>query len=133
MPNMCSQPQEEPVAEALSESLLRFVGGEGEIAQLRGGLGHFSHRCRNLLNGMKMSLYLVRRGPAGTLPPWWVDIEQSYMGIEELFEKLQRIYRPMPLTTVTSAMPSSSQAIWARVCDRLSRFCSCGIRSASAT
>ena len=38
-----------------------------------------------------------------------------------------------PLTSVTSAMPAPSQAICAMVSRADRRFCSCGIRSASAT
>jgi len=42
--------------------LLRLVQSDRQIQQLREELGGFSHRCRNLLNGMKMSLYFLRRG-----------------------------------------------------------------------
>lgn len=93
-------------AEGLSCTLLRFVNEEGEIEKLREGLGDFSHRCRNLLNGMKMGIYFVRRAGGANLPHWWGEIEQSYLGIERLFDTLQRIYRPMPLTTVRATFGS---------------------------
>ena len=41
--------------------------------------------------------------------------------------------RAKPLTSVTTTMPEISQAIWAMVSRAVRRFCSWGIRSASAT
>ena len=55
-----------------------------QIQQLRQELSGFSHRCRNLLNGMKMSLYFMRRGAEQPLPSWWDGLELNYRGIEEL-------------------------------------------------
>jgi hypothetical protein len=86
--------------------LLRFVQTEGQIQRLREGLSEFSHRCRNLLNGMKLSFYFIRKTDTGSLPVWWDDVEERYRGIERLFETLQRLYRPMPLTTVRTCFGS---------------------------
>ncbi|WP_165227184.1 HAMP domain-containing histidine kinase [Aquisphaera insulae] len=80
--------------------MTRLVQDERHVDQLRESLSGFSHRCRNLLNGMKMSLYFVRRAGADSLPSWWDDMEASYGGMEQLFEHLQAIYRPMPLSTI---------------------------------
>ena len=63
-------------------------------------LSGFTHRCRNLLNGMKMSLYFVRREANGPLPRPLTEVEQTYGSIEQLFDQLQQIYRPMTLTPV---------------------------------
>ena len=106
---MRSLPQERPAEEALCSSLLRIVQDNGKIEQLREELSGFSHRCRNLLNGMKMSLYLVRRGADRPLPEWWADVEQSYGGIEQLLDRLQVIYRPMTLTLVRAPFGSLVQ------------------------
>ncbi len=75
-----------------------------EIDELRRLLSGFSHRCRNSLNGMKMSLYLFRRGVQENLPTNWDDLERSYQRIESAFDHLQTIYRPMSLTMVRSPL-----------------------------
>jgi hypothetical protein len=86
--------------------LLPFVQEENQIELLRKELGEFSHRCRNMLNGMKMSFYFVRRSRPEVLPPWWNEVEERYREIERLFDTLQRIYRPMPLTVVRACFGS---------------------------
>jgi hypothetical protein len=103
---MNSQEQEAEADEGLSGSLFRIVQDERKIKQLRHELGNFSHRCRNVLSGMKMSLYLLRRQVPGSLPGWWENIEQNYRGIEQLLDELQSIYRPMPLTLVRAPFRS---------------------------
>jgi len=86
--------------------LLRFVQAEPQIEQLRHGLSEFNHRCRNLLNGMKMSLYFLRKAEERALPAWWMEVEESYRSIELLLDTLQRIYRPMPLTAIRASFGS---------------------------
>ena len=93
-------PQEGTAEEGLCCSLLRLVQNDQQIQQLREELGGFSHRCRNLLNGMKMSLYFMRRGAEQPLPQWWDALELNYRGIEELLDHLQAIYRPISLTLI---------------------------------
>ncbi len=97
---MLSSPQEGPAEEGLCSSLLRLVQNDHQVQQLRKELGAFSHRCRNLLHGMKMSFYFVRRGAVQPLPPWWDCLERNYEGIEQLLNQLQAIYRPIVLTPV---------------------------------
>jgi hypothetical protein len=89
-----------PAEESLVSSLLLFVRDDRHTEQLREVLSGFSHRCRNLLNGMKMSLYFVRRGAAEPLPPRWDEVETTYRAIEQLFDHLQTIYRPISLTLI---------------------------------
>ncbi len=100
----------------LCDSLLRLVQSDPQIQQLREELGGFSHRCRNLLNGMKMSLYFMRRGAEQQpLPQWWDGMERNYRGIEELLDQLQAIYRPISLTLVRSAfrcLVQDRQRLW---------------------
>ena len=102
--DLCSRDDDADVG--LSCSLLRIVQDERMLEQLRRELSSFSHRCRNLLSGMKMSLYLMRREAAGALPSWWEDIERNYRGIEQLLDELQSMYRPMPLTVVRAPFRS---------------------------
>src|SRR5262245_10990975 len=87
---------------ALSSLLLRFVRDEDETAQLRDLLSGFTHRCRNLLNGMKMSLYFVRKKANGRPPRALTEVEATYGSIEHLFDQLQRIYCPVNLTPMSA-------------------------------
>ncbi len=103
---MCPRPHDGTAEAGLSCALLQFVHAEHQIDQLRHGLSEFSHRCRNLLNGMKMGLYFLRKSEQRALPAWWVEVEEGYRSIELLFETLQRIYRPMPLTTIRASFGS---------------------------
>ena len=78
-------------------------------------LSGFSHRCRNSLNGIKMSLYLFRRGARGEVPTCWGEIERSYQQLESLFDNLQLIYRPMTVTAVRCSLGQvigDQQAKW---------------------
>ncbi len=95
-------PHEGTAEAGLCCSLLRLVQNDQQIEQLREELGGFSHRCRNLLNGMKMSLYFMRRAAEQPLPQWWDGLERNYRGIEELLDQLQAIYRPISLNLVHS-------------------------------
>jgi len=103
---MNPQAQDAETDEGLSCSLLRVVQDERKIEQLRKELSSFSHRCRNVLSGMKMSLYLIRRDVPCSLPAWWEEIERNYRGLEHLLDELQSIYRPMPLTLVRAPFRS---------------------------
>jgi hypothetical protein len=76
---------------------LRFVD-DGQLGPLRHALSDFNHRCRNLLNGMKMSFYLAKRSSPGPLSERWGELDQTYCAVEQLFERLSSIYRTMPLT-----------------------------------
>jgi len=90
----------------LGPLLLPFVQDEEDTAELRERLSGFTHRCRNLLNGMKMSLYFVRREANGPLPRPLTEVEHTYGSIEHLFDQLQQIYRPMTLTPVCAEFGS---------------------------
>src|SRR4051812_42375409 len=103
---MCPLPRESSVEQGLSGSLFRIVQDERQTEQLRQGLSAFSHRCRNLLSGMKMSLHFVRRGSDRPLSARWTEVEQTYATIEQLFDRLQSIYRPMKLTLVRACFAS---------------------------
>ena len=108
-------PHEGTAEGGLCCSLLRLVQSDRQIQQLREELGGFSHRCRNLLNGMKMSLYFMRRGAEQPLPQWWNGLELNYRGIEELLDQLQAIYRPISLTLVRGAfrcLVQDRQRLW---------------------
>ena len=112
---MLPVPHEGTAEGGLCCSLLRLVQSDQQIQQLRQELGGFTHRCRNLLNGMKMSFYFVRRGAEQPLPKWWDGVERNYQGIEELFDQLQTIYRPINLSLVRSkfrCLLQDRQRVW---------------------
>jgi hypothetical protein len=88
----------------LSLSLLPWIEQPEHLEQLRALLGHFTHRCRNSLQGIKMGLYLCKRANGGTLPESWAKLEANYADIEQLFDRLQAIYRPLRATMVRSAL-----------------------------
>ena len=67
-------------------------------------LSSFNHRCRNSLNGIKMSLYLFKREVGGPMPGSLGELERSYQQLEVLFDRLQVIYRPLSLTLVRSPL-----------------------------
>jgi hypothetical protein len=84
--------------------LLRLVQDDRQIQHLREQLGGFSHRCRNLLNGLKMSFYFLQRGVDQPLPEYWSALELDYRRIEALFDQLQAIYRPVSLTVIRGTL-----------------------------
>lgn len=51
-----------------------------------------------------MSLYLFRRESRGAAPACWEEIEAVYDQVEELFDHLQTIYRPMTISPVRSTL-----------------------------
>ena len=73
-----------------------------EICHLRQMLGSFNHRCRNSLNGIKMGLYLFKREAEGPIPTCWVELARIYGEIEQSFDRLQLIYRQLPVNMVRS-------------------------------
>jgi hypothetical protein len=99
---MSPRPHDGPAEEGLSSSFLRVVHDPERVESLRTLLSGFCHRCRNSLNGIKMSLYLFRREARGAVPDCWGDLESIYHQVEHLFDHLQTIYRPLTLTTVRS-------------------------------
>lgn len=102
---MCPRPLDGSAEDGLSNSLLRFVD-DGQVGPLRHALSDFNHRCRNLLNGMKMSFYLAKRSSPGPLSDRWGELDRTYKSVEELFERLSSIYRNMPLSLMKASFGS---------------------------
>ncbi len=97
---MSPRPHDGPADEGLSAALLRLVQDRRKVDALRSQLSGFCHRCRNSLNGIKLSLYLFRREARGGIPASWPELEATYQQIEGLFDSLQAIYRPMAIARV---------------------------------
>lgn len=101
---MSPRPHDGTAEEGLSSSLLQIVHDTKKVERLRDVLSGFCHRCRNSLNGIKMSLYLFRREARGAVPQCWGEIEAIYQQVENLFDRLQSIYRPIPIRMVRSPL-----------------------------
>jgi signal transduction histidine kinase len=101
---MSLQPHGGTTVDRPSVSKLPVVPEREPIAYLQRMLSGFSHRCRNSLNVIKMSLYLVRREHRGDLPQEWRSLEESCLELERVFDHLQSIYRPMKLTLVRAPL-----------------------------
>ena len=67
-------------------------------------LADYCHQCRNRLNSLKLSLYLVKRQSSGKLPAAWGALESNYQILEDQFERIQSICRPICLSLVTIAL-----------------------------
>lgn len=97
---MSPRPHDGPADEGLSAAFLRLVQDRRKVEALRSHLSGFCHRCRNSLNGIKLSLYLFRRQARGRVPECWSELESTYQQVEDLFDALQAIYRPMAIARV---------------------------------
>jgi len=64
-------------------------------------LGDYCHQCRNRLNSLKLSIYLVKRQSLGKIPEAWRSLESDYQTLEAQFERIQTICRPICLSLVT--------------------------------
>jgi hypothetical protein len=101
---MSPTPYEGLVEEGLSSSLLPIVHDPQRLDHLRAELSGLCHRCRNSLNGIKLSLYLFRREAGGAVPDCWGEIERIYHQVEHLFDHLQAIYRPMTVMVIRTSL-----------------------------
>jgi hypothetical protein len=99
---MSPQPHDGPAEKGHSCSTLRAVDDPARVENLRHVLSSFNHRCRNSLNGIKMSLYLCKREVDGPIPRDWLELERAYQELEVLFDRLQMLYRPLSLISVRS-------------------------------
>jgi hypothetical protein len=101
---MSPQPHNGPAEEGLARLTLSPVENSDCVGNLREMLSSFNHRCRNSLNGIKMSLYLFKRELGGPTPGSLGELERSYHQLEVFFDWLQMIYRPLSLTLIRSPL-----------------------------
>jgi len=91
---------EDKVGEGLSDALCRIGHDADQIDSLHEMLGPFCHESRNILNSLKMSLYLARKNDSQDIAIAWDEVDRCYKDVERLFERLQTICRPMRLNRV---------------------------------
>lgn len=88
----------------LANSLVQIASDPEQVCYLHGIIGSYCHQSRNILHTLKLSLYLARRDlPATSLEPW-SHFEPGYQKIEQLFERLQTICRPMTLSKIVAPL-----------------------------
>jgi hypothetical protein len=87
---------------ALGEALTRLVADPARVEALHEVLGPFCHRSRNILNSLKISLYLARRdeAPGSRSVELWAEVETRYRAVEEFYDRLQMLWRPLPQALV---------------------------------
>lgn len=84
----------------IASSLLRLAVDPVHRACLYDALGGFCHQSRNVLNSLKLSLYLAKRAANPDLCARWHELEPYYHELEQFIEHLQFIIRPMELNCV---------------------------------
>jgi len=88
----------------ISDPLCRIVDDPARIESLHDILGPFCHESRNILNSLKMSLYLAQRDAGERGSKALKDVEAYCVEIEELYDRLQLICRPISLTCVRMSL-----------------------------
>jgi hypothetical protein len=89
----------EPQTDPLRLVLARVVSDPEQTRYLHKILGPFCHESRNILNGLKMSLYLAVR--CGEVPAvTWDAMERRYVAVEQIIDRVHQICRPAPLYPV---------------------------------
>ncbi len=87
-------------AEALSRSLTRIASDAALGRALHEIIGGYCHQSRNLLNTLNISLYLAQRESSGDTAVLG-RVEPLYKEVEQFYDRLQAICRPLPHEPVT--------------------------------
>lgn len=95
-----SPPELEERATRLSSSLLPLVSDEERVQSFKDLVATFVHRTRNLLNGIKMCLYILRRRSSPERARDWAELERVYSAVETLLDRLQMIYKSQCSRTI---------------------------------
>ncbi|GAC1447803.1 MAG: hypothetical protein NVSMB9_30380 [Isosphaeraceae bacterium] len=86
--------------EQLAEDLSRVAADPDQTRHLHEILGGYCHQSRNLLNNLKMSLYLAQKESDPLTAEFWRGLEPRYEVVEQYFDRVQQICRPLRLTLV---------------------------------
>lgn len=90
-----------PAGFDLTQSLTKIAADPEQVAHLHRVLGTFCHESRNILNGLRMSFYLAKKGADPTCPDACSAMEGEYEAIEMFVERLHSVCRHIRLTTVS--------------------------------
>src|SRR5437660_1654591 len=90
-----------------TDVLVRMAQDPAQVAWLHGIIGPYCHQSRNLLNGLKIGLYIARRKDddpvTGVCPrhgSHWDELDRAYRAVEERLDRLQSLCRPLELAPV---------------------------------
>lgn len=82
-------------------ALARVAADPDLTAGLYSMLGGFCHELRNLLNSLRMTLYIAQRSAEPEADrDVWDDVERRYRVVEQYVDRLQLIARPWTVTPV---------------------------------
>src|SRR5258708_33631505 len=91
--DMGSRIDDSESGEELADALTRLVNDPARVDSLHDLLGPFCHESRNLLNSLKMSLYLARRADGRAESHCWNDAERYCLELEQQFDRIQMVCR----------------------------------------
>ena len=90
----------EPLTNDIDEHLDAIARDPTLRGALYGQIGEYFHQCRNRLNSLKLSLYLIKRQADCDLVGPWSEAARQYDELERRMEHLQRLCRPLTLSRV---------------------------------
>jgi hypothetical protein len=107
----------DPSRGSLPLLLGRIVSDPRRTSHLHGVLGWYCHESRNLLNSLKMSIYLAKRiGGVPAVGPW-AGVEARYGEVERYIDRLHRLCRPVDLCPVRVPLDlliEEKREVWSR-------------------
>jgi hypothetical protein len=101
----------------LTGLLTRIASDPALTCHLHRVLGPFCHECRNILHGLKLSLYLAGRKADPSEEGPWKEMEARYSTLETLIDRVQQISRPSPFQPVRLPLHllfDDRRAVWDR-------------------
>ncbi len=104
--------------EELAGSLARFAESPRRTRHLHSLFGPYCHQFRNVLNSIKLSLYLARRGGRPETDGVWLDLSPRYEAVERFIDRFQQLSRPMRIDRITlplDLLVEDRKAGWGRV------------------
>jgi len=89
----------------LAATLVGVAVNPTKVRALHTLLGDYCHQTRNLLNSLKLALYIARQGACPLEQSNdWDRLDSEYKVVEKCVERIQAICRPMPLATINASL-----------------------------
>jgi hypothetical protein len=114
----------ESSAVELSRALARVAGDPRLTRHLHGAFGGFCHEFRNLLNSLRLSLYLARKTAGDASADVFSRVDRRYAVVERFIDRFHQVCRPMPLALVRVPLATlfdDRHAAWSDVLRRRGR------------
>lgn len=84
----------------IADQLLRIAREPVVRREVYERLGEYCHQCRNRLNSLKLSLYLLMRLSDDPEGGRWASVDLYYQELERRVDQIQKICRPIVLSKV---------------------------------